>query len=478
MPKTPKPRQRRELATTTPPDPREVKAPTIGEQTNRQVAAISPFFDLPGFGKPQPSTIKTYRKMRSNPTIAIARMAATAPIKAAPWSFEATDDAPKGALELIEDTLESGLRLIVREMLRSLDLGCYPFELVWEAKEARQFGLPMALVPRKIKPLLPERTEILIEKPTGAFAGLKQGNVTLEPIESLLFTYDGEAGNFYGRPRNENIRKVWTAWDQMLDRIGKFTNKVAGVIPIIRYVLGTSIDETGATIANDKMAGTVLENLHQARGVAWPIELVPWAEDAMKAGVDIEKLMSWQISFLETKGQHAKEMVEVMRLLDSYLMRGWLVPERAAIEGQHGTKAEAGEHADIALLAAEEVLLDIALCINWYLIDKILIVNYGAEAAGTVTATPAPLTDEQKAFYREILKTVLTQAATVDLLFSMVNVDAMIERSGLPASELDTPPELPKPDDDKPPIDDNGRLTAALRSIYSNAPRRLARLTT
>ena len=170
-------------------------------------------------------------------------------------------------------------------------------------------------------------------------------------------------------------------------------------------------------------------------------------------------------------------MTDVMRLLDSYLTRGWLVPERAVLEGQHGTKAEAGEHADIALQAAEEVLLDIALTINWYLIDKILILNYGSDAAGTVTATPAPLTDEQKAFFRDILKQVLTQPATVDLLFSMVNVDAMVERSGLPPSELDTPPVLPRPDDDVPP-GSNGPLTASLQAIYRNAPRRLARMET
>lgn len=468
-------KKRTQLATAPPPDPREVKPPTLGEQTSRQVAMISPFFDIPGFGKPQPSTIKTYRKMRSNPTIAIARMAATAPIKAAPWSFEASDEAPKGAIELIENTLESVLRLIVREMLRSLDLGHYPFEIVWEAKEAREFGLPMALVPRKIKPLLPEKTEVLIDKSTGAFAGLKQGKVTLEPVESLLFTYDGEAGNFYGRPRNENIRKPWSAWDQMLDRIGKFTNKVAAVIPIIRHPGGTSKDASGADKTDHELAVDILTNLDHAKGVAWPMEILPWAEDAMKAGVDVSSILSWQITFLETKGQHAKEMTDVMRLLDSYLTRGWLVPERAVLEGQHGTKAEAGEHADIALQAAEEVLLDIALCINWYLIDKILILNYGTDAAGTVTATPAPLTDEQKAFFRAILKTVLTQPATVDLLFSMVNVDAMVERSGLPPSEADTPPLLPRSEDDVP-AGNNGPLTASLQAIYRNAPRRLARM--
>ena len=472
MAKTTKLATRKRLATVAPADPREVQAPTIGEQTPRQVASMSPFFEIPGFGKPQPSTIKTYRKMRSNPTIAIARMAATAPIKAAPWSFEARDDAPKGALELIEHSLESVLRLIVREMLRSLDVGYYPFEIVWELRESRDFGLPLALVPRKIKPLLPEKTEVLVDKSNGAFAGLKQGGVTLESIESLVFTYDGEAGNFYGRPRNENIRKVWTAWDQTLDRIGQFTGKVAGVIPIIRYPIGEAKDASGATNPTFEIAKTVLDNLGRGKGIAWPFEIAPWAADLLKAGVDVSSLMAWQISFLETKGQHAKEMTDVMRLLDSYLTRGWLVPERAVTEGQHGTKAEAGEHADIALQASEEVLLDIALCINWYLIDKILILNYGADAAGTVTATPAPLADEQKAFFRAIMKQVLTQPATVDLLFSLVNVDAMVERSGLPKSEAAKLIEGPKREEER------GRLTANLRAIYGDASRRLAGIAT
>ena len=45
--------------------------------------------DIP---KPAPGTYKTYREMRTNPTVALARMMARAPIQSAKWSVESEDE--------------------------------------------------------------------------------------------------------------------------------------------------------------------------------------------------------------------------------------------------------------------------------------------------------------------------------------------------------------------------------------------------
>ena len=419
------------------------KQPVSGEVTQAQgVAGVSSaIFPIPGFDAPLAGTYQTYRMMRRNPTIAIARMAATAPIKAADWSFEKQDDAPNGAMELIEAAIEPVLRLVVREMTRALDYGFQSFELVWELQDT-------FLVPHKIKPLIPDKTQIVIDKSTGAFAGLKQGAVELEPAKSLLFTYDGEGSNFYGRSRMENCRDTWSNWRSTVNRIGRYVGKVSGVIPMVRYPIGSSQDADGAKQSNFDLATKVLQQLGQGHGVAWPVELAGWAEDMVRQGVDPEKLYAWRITFLESKGQHGQSLMSVLKGFDVYLIRGWLVPERAVTEGQHGTKAEAEAHIDVAILGAEEVLQDIALTINWHLIDKILILNYGPEAAGTVKVTPAPLVDAKRQLVRTIMEKVLTQPGTADLLLAMLNIDAMIEQSGLPKREEgeESPITLPGPE--------------------------------
>ena len=451
--------------TTTPLVERPTPAtPVPGEITRAQgsagIAGVN--LQMPGFVAPFAGTFPTYRLMRNNPTIAIARMAATAPIKAAAWSIEQRDDAPEGAVELVERSIEPVLRLIVREMIRSLDYGFQSFELVWDFDGRHIFV-------RKVKPLMPDLTTIMADKDTGAFAGLKQGEIILEPVKSLLFTYDGEGSNFYGRSRNENIRKVWMNWLTTMDRMGKYVNKISGVIPMVRYPIGKSLDADGSEEDNFDIARKVLAQLGQGHGVAWPVELAGWAEDMARSGVDPEKLYAWRISFLETKGQHGSSFVNIMRALDVWLIRGWLVPERAVTEGQHGTKAEAEAHIDIAIQGSEEVLSDIALAINWHLIDKILIVNFGPEAAGAVWASPAPLADAGKQLVRTIVEKVLTQPATADMLLSLLNIDAMLEQAGLPKREDG---EAVLPDDRTLPPDRT--LQSMLAGVYGSFHRRLS----
>ena len=112
------------LAAERPPDRADATPPATGESTRPQklmgtVGISGSLAGLPGFGRPAAGTITTYRLMRANPTIAIARMAATAPARAAKWSFEADDDAPSGAKDLIEQALGPILRFGVSESLRS-----------------------------------------------------------------------------------------------------------------------------------------------------------------------------------------------------------------------------------------------------------------------------------------------------------------------------------------------------------------------
>jgi hypothetical protein len=406
-------------------------SPLQGERTGPQglqgSATVGGFLSQwPGYSVPPAGRLGTYRLMRGNPTIAIARVAATAPIRAARWSYQSRAGGADERVAFIRDQLEPIRPLLVGESLRALDFGFQAFEKVYAVQGGR-------LVLRRLKPLSPEGTAVLIDRRGGAFAGLRQGEVTLPASKAFVFTYDGEPGDFYGRSRHENVREsAWAPWVDLLRRQGQYVNKAAGVVPLIEYPEGVSHDRQGRSRDNFELAEAVAQQLGQGHGVTMPNVLARYAEDMVRSGMDPAQLRAWKISFLETRAGHGSEFVQMMRHFESLMLRGWLVPERTVAEGSAGTRADAAEHADLALVVAQQVLEDLVRHVNWHVIDPLLALNFGPDARGSVWVEPAPLLDEQAGFLRELVQRVLTSNADESLLRQMLDVDALLERTGVP----------------------------------------------
>ena len=409
--------------------------PDTGEQSRKQnsgrVGSMSGH--LPGFATPPAGLFGTYRRMRSNPTIALARFVATAPVRSADWSFEVEDGVPDERLEFVKTAIDPLRSRLVRDMLFALDYGFQAFEKVWTVRDGR-------LVYERIKPLAPDsdatgsRTEIMVDE-HGQFAGIRQGKVMLDAKAQkvMLFTHDEEAGDLYGRSRHENVReKAWWPWDQTMERTGKYVTKVSGAIPIVRYPEGDGKNVDGSAKSNFDLAKELLAALGKLHGVAMPKALAPWAEDLARGGFSIDDLSAWSIDFLESKGQHGGDLTDLMRYFDSLMMRGWLVPERAAIEGQQGTKAEAAVHGDIVLAGGELLLEDVQGVINRQVVDPLLVVNFGEQARGTVKMMPAPLIDEKAALIRRMVEKVLGEPGNLDLLLEVADLDSMLDQTAIP----------------------------------------------
>ncbi len=407
------------------------KPPPTGEATGRQQAKLdwAAFFGDDTFVSAKSGTFDTYRLMRGNPTIAMARMAATAPICAAEHSYELGDEASEEWRDFVEAKIEPLWQRLVKDMLFALDYGFAAFEKVWEVDGDGHLAY------RKLKSLLPDKTNILVTEQHGVFAGLRQGGVTLDSSKSFLYTYDMEAGDPYGRPRHENVRGTWNRWNTLAKKQDKYITKVAGVIPIIEYPPGTSQDKTGAEKDNYDLAVAILNSLGKGVGVTMPNTLAQYATDLARQGVDLSQLRAWAIDFLETKQQHGAEMVEMMRHQESQLARGWLIPERAIIEGQHGTLAESESHAKLALVIAYLLLVEMCRYVNWYLIDPLLVVNFGMKAAGGVKIVPQSLDSAMQLFMQDLIGKVLGDKNNVDLFLDLLDVTAMLDQVGLPKNK-------------------------------------------
>jgi hypothetical protein len=385
-----------------------------------------------GYEAPPPGTIETYRAMGRNPTIALAKAVAKAPVRAAGWSYEEDDDAPAGALELIQDCLDPNRDAFVNDAMYALDYGYAPFESVWGFDEqGRQVIVDT-------KPLLPELTEWLTDD-VGNHTGLRNKGmgeaVDLLPSESFWFAYDGEARNPYGRSRHENIRSTaWQGWLHTFKRMGQYTDKAALILPMVEYPEDERvIDANGTEVDALAAAQAILSNLGKGLGVTLPRRLQGGAEDMVNRGiVKPADVMAWSIKFLETRSGAGGELVDMLRHDESLLLRGWLVPERAAIEGQFGTKAEAGTHGDLATVIGGFVLADLVRQVNVQIVDRILVRNYGPSARGKVRAVPNPISDEDKAWYRALLSQVLTNPSNIDLMLAWLDVDGVFDKAKVP----------------------------------------------
>lgn len=431
------------------------KPPKTGEKTTEQAKFINRIFGFShatALGDAPKGDIRTYRRMRNTPTIALARAIANAPIRTAAWGLESKDGTPDNIVEFVKDVLEFVWPLLIVDMLRARDYGFQAFEKVWDMNGDGRW------VYKKLKGLLPEITEVVLDKEGNYnFLGIKQegmkGGVFLPIEKSLWYIYDGDIGNWYGRSWFENIREnAWWPWIETSQRfLRQYIKKVAGTIPMIHYPIGESENITGETKSNYQIATSILTHLGEGGGVAIPQELVPFADEFQRTGSKLKDLLAWQISFLETQGQHGSDFLSILKYYDALMMRGLLVPERVGTEGQHGTKAESGEHADIALTIADIEFQDIVRNINWYVVNPLLVYNFGAEFENSVWVKREGLDPDLKIFYRSIIEKVLTSATNIDLFQAWIDVNSMFDALGLPKVEetleqepiVDTEPLLP-----------------------------------
>ncbi len=418
----------------------EVKSAEFETQTKPQIppagglgmisAALGDGMELP---KTSPGTIATYRKMRNNPTVALAMAVSTAPIRSAAIGVQARDDdTPDEWLELVRWQKRVHWDTLLKNMLTGVWFGFAPFENVYEVRDS-------LIVYKRIKHLIPEKTDILIDKETGEFKGFRQGSVELSRRKSFLYTHDQEGDQLHGRSRFENIRDTaWVTWDDMNKRWRQFALKVASVIALIHYPEGESKDRSGSLKDNFELAELVLANLVRGAGVAIPNTFAKYAGDLTRAGIDISKLKAWEIEFLETKGNHTEGFIKSMRYADSLIFRGILVPERAATEGQSGTKAEASAHGDLAMVIADLLMSEILAAANTNFVDNLLCINFGEDAAGAVRLVTEGVNPMTKAFFRNLIQAILSNPLNIGLLEQLVDVGELAESTGLPR-----PPEDP-----------------------------------
>lgn len=370
----------------------------------------------------------TFREMRKDPTIALARQLVIAPILASSWSVERKEGVEDEIVDFIDDQLSSvRLHLLETAMLGCIDFGWQGFEKVFTVNEDGRIAVS------KLKPLLQDYTKILVEIENGAYAGLRQDNTASIPIilraqETLLFNVNVEGTYWYGEPILEAVRDPYEKWVEVEKAAAKYDKKIAGSHWVIHYPPGTS-KVNGVDTDNFVVAKNVINSLEASGTIA-----IPRTVEGFLDTLNVNAPDAWKVELISATGISGTALTERQKYLDALKVRAFGVPERAILEGQFGTKAEAEAHADLAIVAMEIRHKNLIRIINWHLVNQLVRLNFGKGYENRVYVEPAPLVDLALQFLRDIYKNILSSPEGFLLETDTIDKEALKDRLGIPVN--------------------------------------------
>jgi hypothetical protein len=384
---------------------------------------------------------KRARQIRRDPTVKLVREFAVAPLMASPWSYEEQPGAPEGSAEFVKSQIDKHrLKLLRTSVFGCIDYGWQSFEKVWKDCPDGSWGYAY------FKPLLPDITQILVDPSNGRFAGLRQypfavnwssapmmepGKfIYMDKSESALVSLDPEGTQWYGEPVLIALESVIddAAWVAKSSR--KYDAKVAGSHWVIYYPIGETKFK-GVKTDNGEIARTLIREIEAVGGLAIPRSVVAAMDTITKEASGNEALM-WKVDLLTDKGSGQTSFSERHKYFDVLKVRAFGFPERAMLEGQFGTKAEAEAHADLAILNMDAKHRMYCEQYDEHLVDDLLVTNYGVGCECMVKIKPSPLADTAKAFLRDMYKVILANPEGFVMEAQSVDMRVVREKLGVP----------------------------------------------
>lgn len=398
------------------------------EKTAPQVLS-NPSFDSRLYPSYSNLSYACIRRLREDPTVKLAKWAVLAPMIHTPWVYEYNIGAKptKKMLRFVEDNFKP-IRdfFLAQAVFGTLDFGWQPFELVYKPEEGKIYL-------DKLKALLQDFTDILVYMNTGAFAGFtNRGFDISEEIEireeyACNTNFEVEGTDWYGVSTYKSIRGTIDNWNDVNTSANRYDRKVAGATWVVYYPVGTT-PYNGVSTSNDVIARALLASLESSGNVAIPDEIQDWADDT----IDHEAKGKWRIEILEADSSTSASFIDRMKYLDSLKMRAFGLPERAILEGSHGTKAESIVHSDIALSIVDTKHRLLCSQLNLQVLPHLMNFNFGKKYKWSICVKPAPLVDTQFATVKDIYRLILSNGDALVEEVKNIDLKSMRDELGIP----------------------------------------------
>jgi hypothetical protein len=377
----------------------------------------------------------TYRELRKDPTIALARAASTVAILCGAWTYECDDEVDDDVVKFIQDNLDGFRQQFLEQVLYGgIDYGWVAFEKVFKVNNDGN------LVLEKLKHLYVDQTNIVVHLQTGAYLGIQQGVVYLDKEKTVRISFRVEGTNWYGYPLLENSRITQRKWEDAEDGAARYDRKIAGSHWVVYYPPGSAL-LNGVDTPNAQIAAALLTTLESSGAITVPKTVAKYL-DELKS-----ETYEWKIELISDSGGRQPQFIERLRYLDTLKVRGLLIPERSVLEGQFGTKAEAGVHTQMSVLMMENNDRFIAKEVNGQIVDQLLMLNYGNDMKGKVRIKPAPLQDVAIDFLRTLYAAMIANPAGFAEEFGTIDTDSLKDKLEVPkrteiaqAGESNLPP--------------------------------------
>lgn len=376
---------------------------------------------------------KKVREMRRDPTLGFVRDLYMAPILGAEWTVVSDSPEFQDGVQVVYDALVPRKDKLLRDCLRGLiDYGWQVFERVQDVDDDGHIKI------RDFKALLHDITDVLVDE-AGTFVGAYNNSATMRaPVElaadeCVLIYRDAEGTNWYGEALMYRAEKVYDSWEECEDAARRYDTKIAGAHWVIHYPTGTTLVD-GVERDNYLIAKDMLAALESSGKIVVPNKVAAWVTDLNT--LDNMK-MAWRIELLSAPGSAEASFVGRQRYLDSLKARALGIPERAALEGQFGTRAEAEAHADFAISNIEMGHKGIIDQLNEQVSNPLLEMNCGREFVNKVRLVALPLSDWKRAQMRQLYMSYFNSTAGQERELERLDWDAMREQLSLPVKDED-----------------------------------------
>lgn len=382
------------------------------------------------FGRDSTLTPDKIRKIRRDPTIKMMRDIILAPVVHTEWTIIANEKAPSDAKEFVESVfMPLRLHFLQTSFSGCIDFGWTPYEKVLQEKNGQ-------IVYAKFKQLLQDYTYILIYLDTGDFGGfvnypIEYGvslrEVILDAQESMNINFEYEGTNWYGESIFQAVKEPYDDWIDANNSAKRYNTKVAGAHWVVHFPVGkTSFN--GVITDNQAIALSVITTLESNGAVCIPDDVLEFMDD-----VDSKTRGKWEVKLLSDSSNAQITFSDRQKYIDTLKVRAFGIPERAVLEGQFGTKAEAEVHSSIGLSTIDTKHRIVVDQLNKQAVNQLLFLNYGEEAVDTVKIHVAPLVDSRFSVVKEVYRMILQSPNTIDDEVIQLDTKALRDELSLPS---------------------------------------------
>lgn len=390
---------------------------------------------FPGFvALNQPLSPWLLWEMAKYPTIAFAKSIINKPWLAGNEEIEISPFAPDGMKDRLEKWKEEAERYVdpIWQMTKEgagecVSLGNFLWEIIYE----RQDGLTVPV--DAVSHLMVNVNVRLFWDKFRRFSGFRVNGEERDARYAFLAVNEPHKDRVFGYSRSQNCIDAWWRALQSNLNADKTERKGSGIQFSVGLPMGASfVDKDGKPVVGDDVAKTFMQSGATGNCFSYPLYL--FSQESIEQKPELAEISPVKIERYDWGDIGPVLMAHLARLTrtDVDIIRGYLRPEREAMEGQNGTKAEAGTHGAIGTTDSELVHAMILRQFSKQVLDRYCVTNYPGYEPGMLYYKPTPLSDPQQEFLQQLEQALATDKATGPELVKHFNLRGLAERTEVP----------------------------------------------